>query len=321
MARRWAALLLSSTLSCNALVGFGELERDVAIQVPDAGAVGVEAGSDARVEEASCDPGTDFGPPVLVPGSLHAAGTTEAAPTLTDDELELFFERRAGAEGAIFSARRDSIDEPFGESAEVTELGSTGRSFAPTLTGDGLALFWSEQTVEGQTITAGAIMATRRLARDKRFGPPEPYRTPAETSIRVLPHVTGDGAELYFSVLEAPNVSRIHRSLRDDRSTYQAPARVAELAAGSASEGGVAMSRDGLTMFFASDRAGTLGGADVFMATRPSRAEAFTNIAHVPALSSPRSDRPGWLSRDGCRLYLGSDRASDGSLYVATRPR
>ena len=44
-----------------------------------------------------------------------------------------------------------------------------------------------------------------------------------------------------------------------------------------------------------------------------------TNLSEV---NSSQSEQPTWLSANGCRLYLQSDRATgDYNLYVATRPK
>jgi hypothetical protein len=60
---------------------------------------------------------------------------------------------------------------------------------------------------------------------------------------------------------------------------------------------------------------------DVWTATRKNRADAFDPPTRVVELSSKYLDGPTWLSPDGCRLYLLSDRASEGvyRIYVSAR--
>src|SRR5207249_823543 len=79
---------------------------------------------------------------------------------------------------------------------------------------------------------------------------------------------------------------------------------------GGTSDSAPVTSVDGLTLFFASDRAvGPGGGADVWVATRAALGAPFDTPRLAPELSSPAVDIPGWISPDGCRMYLSSDRA------------
>jgi hypothetical protein len=83
---------------------------------------------------------------------------------------------------------------------------------------------------------------------------------------------------------------------------------------------GVAVSKDGLTIFFGSMRTGGAGKLDVWTAHRSSRSEKFGAPAVVPPVNSALIDRPAFISADGGRLYLGSERGGAGDLYVATKP-
>jgi hypothetical protein len=103
-------------------------------------------------------------------------------------------------------------------------------------------------------------------------------------------------------------------------SRFGAPSAVAEInTAGLADEHPV-VSADGLTIFFSSTRPGGLGNIDVWTAARASSGDPFGTPMDVGAVSSSSKDIPDWISPDGCRLYLHSDR-NGGSPheYVATR--
>jgi hypothetical protein len=70
------------------------------------------------------------------------------------------------------------------------------------------------------------------------------------------------------------------------------------------------VSADGLWIYFASSRggAGAQGELDVWGAHRESLDSPFAAPVAVPELNSPSSDRPSWISNDGCRMYLTSTR-------------
>ncbi len=83
------------------------------------------------------------------------------------------------------------------------------------------------------------------------------------------------------------------------------------------------MDANDLTIFWGSNRPdyGSLGDFDILVARRTSPADPFAGIANAgAAVNSSALDLPGWVSLDGCRLYLESDRAGSRDLYVSSRP-
>ena len=91
----------------------------------------------------------------------------------------------------------------------------------------------------------------------------------------------------------------------------------------SANERQPSLSSDGLSMYFASDRAGGEGGMDLYVSTRASLADAWStpvNLGTVVNTSATESG-PG-IADDGLSLYFQSDRIGGlgvTDLYVATR--
>jgi hypothetical protein len=61
---------------------------------------------------------------------------------------------------------------------------------------------------------------------------------------------------------------------------------------------------------------------DIWIARRASVNDPFGAPANVSELNTANNDQPGWLSPDGCRLYLYSDRTGGvggTDLYIAER--
>lgn len=75
---------------------------------------------------------------------------------------------------------------------------------------------------------------------------------------------------------------------------------------------------DGLTIYFASARPGGMGGNDIWMATRPSRASAWGMPVHVPELSSPAADGAATMT-DPLVIVLDSDRGGSLDILIAQR--
>lgn len=85
-----------------------------------------------------------------------------------------------------------------------------------------------------------------------------------------------------------------------------------------------ALSVDGLTLFFASNRPGGHGGLDLWMTTRATSSQPWGPPENLgPLVNSPLRDVTPSLSSDGLTLYFSS-RRPDGrgkaDIWVATRP-
>ncbi|MBX3234332.1 MAG: PD40 domain-containing protein [Labilithrix sp.] len=321
---RWALLaVVLGTVACNALVGFDDFERAPAAPPPadddDDDDLAPDASADATAR--GCDPTKPFAEPVKLGGPVNTVSSYQNAPTLTDDELTIVFSRAIGQlQGKLLTATRASIDQDFGAPKEI-DVGGSAHSFSPTMTGDGLALFWSEyEDVQGDTIRRARILTARRASVDAAFGPPEAYREDAEP-LAFSPHVSRDGTELFLSLPEADTI-HLHRARRGFLGAYEAPTKLTELALDGVADGGVALTSDRLTLFFSSNRPGSAGVNDIWVTKRAAVESPFGAAKRVTELASPDADRPGWVSVDGCRLYMarGSEVTTIGAIYVATRP-
>ena len=83
------------------------------------------------------------------------------------------------------------------------------------------------------------------------------------------------------------------------------------------------ISRDGLSLYFASDRAGGFGGFDIWVSQRPSVNDPWGEPQNLgPNINTPSVENSPTLSPDGRRLYFQSDRPGgfgDLDLYVSER--
>jgi Tol biopolymer transport system component len=91
----------------------------------------------------------------------------------------------------------------------------------------------------------------------------------------------------------------------------------------SAQDNRPSITSDGLTIFFDSTRTGTLGGPDLYYATRSSASEPFEPAIHLRQLSSPGFDARPFISEDGSFLTFSSNRSGSESpapdLWFAAR--
>jgi hypothetical protein len=138
------------------------------------------------------------------------------------------------------------------------------------------------------------------------------------------PSLTQDLREIYF------NSKRDGGKGREDvwfatraRATdaWSAPQPASELNS-DARETGIALSPDGLTVWFSSDREGGVGGLDVYTATRSARSEPFRNATLVAELSSQGDELVSASDATGTSLYFArrEDEDDDYDLFLARRP-
>jgi hypothetical protein len=85
------------------------------------------------------------------------------------------------------------------------------------------------------------------------------------------------------------------------------------------SDEGASLTRDGLAVFFASDRPGGEGGLDIWTAVRATVTEPFGPPRPLGAVNSESIDLDPALSPDGRELFFSSARAGTQQLYRATR--
>ncbi|HXN21498.1 MAG TPA: hypothetical protein VOA41_01995 [Candidatus Dormibacteraeota bacterium] len=83
--------------------------------------------------------------------------------------------------------------------------------------------------------------------------------------------------------------------------------------------------RDGLEIFLASNRPGSIGGIDLWVSTRPTIHDAWSTPLNLgPTVNTLDDERAPYLSADGERLYFTSNRpgcCGGNDFYVITRKR
>jgi len=111
--------------------------------------------------------------------------------------------------------------------------------------------------------------------------------------------------------------------------TFGKPVNLGAIVNSPSSDYGACLSVDGLEMYFASERPGGFGAADVWVSTRRSTNDPWGQPANLGApVNSPYSESYPSLSSDGLALYFsdaysGTPRSGglgDGDIWMTTRP-
>ncbi len=263
-----------------------------------------------------------FSVPRLV-GELSDPGADEAEPTLSDDELEIYFKStRLEQRAQIFTATRTSRAQAWSVPSLVIELASAeGSTFSPELSRDGLTL-WLSSSRPGGPGGSDLYVATR-AARG------QPWSTPT-----IVTELSTAGCDIdpgplpehdQFIVTQCPDGDHNHLllSLRAQRlAPWGAPVYVTELNT-AAKEGDPAFASDGLALYFATTRDSPNGDdrADIWRTERTSLDAPFGAPVPVQELNILEvDDQDPWVSNDERHIMFSSTRdRSPREFYEAFR--
>lgn len=116
--------------------------------------------------------------------------------------------------------------------------------------------------------------------------------------------ISNDGRELYLYLDE--NNGDIYISNKINSETWSVPEPISSINTVS-KETSAALSPDDKVMFFASDRAGSFGGLDIYYCTKDRRGE-WTNVKNLgPEINTEENDDFPFIAQDGKTLYFSSE--------------
>jgi Tol biopolymer transport system component len=235
-------------------------------------------------------------------------------PQLTQDELTMVFaSRRTDGLGDIFETKRSTRADPWGAPRRL-EVSSASTDGDPALSPDGLIIVFGSNRPGGPGGGSDLWVATRKTLGDP-FGPPTAIPGVNSAFDEGDPYPSNDLTELWFSRTSATNV-HIYRSRGSLGGGLSAPELVPELAGEAADEQDMALSADGLIMYFTSNRSGSYA---IWLTQRATKNDPFTPPTLVSELASGTVDAPNWLSPDNCRLYMWTGRDGSFDIYLAQR--
>ena len=155
------------------------------------------------------------------------------------------------------------------------------------------------------------------------FGSPVPVAELASIAKTDNPTLTADLLEIFFTSLRDPTeTSFVWFATRPSRDVpFGAPAMVKEIQLASTGDMSPAISADGLTLWFGSDRPGGRGDLDIWATTRASRSLLWASPTNVAALNSAAKDIPRPLGHHGGVMPMSSQRATPDlyQTYLAAR--
>jgi Tol biopolymer transport system component len=300
------------------LAACGSVGEEKVVDAKLADAKDVDAPPDADTRR--CDPTKPFGAPIPLEGANSASN--DAWPTLTADELTVYFHSDRGGAGTlgsydVFVATRPSLTAAFGMPGPLANVNTSGPDECPSLTADGRFLY-VDRFASGTT--GWDIWVAQRANTTVDFGGPTRVDSlnsagnVREDNQFVLP----DNSAMYFETNRTGN-AEIFRAARNVGGTFETASSTLILAA--SDEISMAVTPDELTMYFASNATPTLGGYDIWMTKRSTTADGWGTPTHMTDLSTDTSDIVTWLSPDGCNIYLSRTVTGQADeIYWARKP-
>jgi hypothetical protein len=254
------------------------------------------------------------------PGVNEAAlnsPSLDLSPAITKNHLKMWFisNRPGGAGGQdIYTSSRASIAAPWTAPTVDRDLSSTSGETSIGTRTDGRELFFGTNRPGGQ---GGRDLWTVGLAGTKWL-PAVPVVELSSPSNDDTPTVRGDGLEVIFASDRPGTLGRgaLWRSKRGTlASAWSTPERIAELDTLFA-EANPALSDDGLTLYFSSDRLDGGGANDIWMAKRTDVGSSFGAPVNVTELNTAGAETAGDFTSDEFTLYYSTD-ANNSDIFRA----
>jgi hypothetical protein len=252
---------------------------------------------------------TAFGPAQVVTG-LRGDAYDVQDPSMTFEELELYFASPTGGLNDIWVATRIVATDSWGPSTMVAELSSPDNDQDPEISVDGLVMFLSSDRGGAGT----RLYVSQRRTRDTPWGQPVLLDTLGSSALDEAPALDRAQLKLVFaSVRGAASIPHLYTSTRQS---------AVELAALSSAweDTDPALFNEGRGVVFASRRASQGGTADLFQTARADVSAPFTSpIVPITELNTSFSEEDPWLSQDGRHILFVSDRDGRSRIYEARR--
>ncbi len=272
---------------------------------------------------------SEWSAPVHLPAPINSQYHELGGAQLSPDGLALYFgSDRPGGYGGndIWIARRECQECAWGDPVNAgPTINSAGGDGSVVFTPDGLTMFFS-----GGERAGGAgnndIWVTHRTDPGDDFAWSTPVNvgpgvnTPAhESGPAYVPAMNGSDANFYFDRDGHAFQTRV-----TEDGHVVAPVTPFALGDPTADVNDITVRADGRELIFFSSRPGGAGLADLWVATRQSLRDAWSEPRNLTALNTPGADLSPSLSWDGRTLFFSvsaSGRPSLGyqDIWMSTR--
>jgi WD40-like Beta Propeller Repeat len=280
---------------------------------------------------------SNWSPPVNL-GPVINSSSNDGNPAISKDGLTLYFaSNRPGGVGGndIWVAHRESLDSPW--SSAPLDLGPINTSFnevAPALSRDEHYLFFVSNRPGG--MGGPDIWVSFRqhvhddfgeFAWETPFNLGSPINTPfSDTQPSYFENEELGRPQLFFASNRTGGLGGFDMYMSELQAdgTFGPSTLLPELS-GPQNDFYTSVFRNGLEIFFASDRIGTLGGNDLWVSVRQNVFDPWSAPVDLGStVNSLSNDQAPAISSDGETLFFASDRPGGHGgidIYMTTRTK
>jgi Tol biopolymer transport system component len=269
---------------------------------------------------------TDWSAPVNL-GPVVNSALAETGPALSPDGLSLYLNRQVGGTLDIFVSQRATLTSDWGAPVNLgPTVNTTSPDFVTSFTPDGHWMILASGRPGG--FGGADLYQSYRADIHDDFA----WQTPTNLGANINTSASENGngifdngtvAQLFFASdrLGPAGSGDIYTSTRQPDGSWGPVSLVPELSS-PGTDNRPNLRADGLEIFFYSDRAGSLGGSDIWTSTRTDVTAAWSTPVNLGAtVNSTAGDTTPSLSADGRTLIFASGRpgGQGTDLYMMTR--
>jgi len=256
-----------------------------------------------------------FGSVSLFP-PLADTPASQADPTLTADELELYFSSNPNTDWDIWVVKRASSTAQWVAPSQVAELSSDYLDETPEVSADGLTIYFASAR-PGDAAAGEHLWVSHRATRTALWDPPVPVTDFVGGDTDLSPSLARDQLLMVFASLHGSDYDLYATTRTSTADKWGPPTPLTKLNS-SANDWDPALYRNGTSIVFASRRLNTANS--LFHATRATVTDEFS--APQPATElNVNDDSDHWLSDDGSHIVFDSRRGGGPiKIYEAFRP-
>jgi Tol biopolymer transport system component len=301
------------------MLACGQEQRVVGVREPPTSDANVSA---LDASDTQFDPATaTFGTPVLI-DALSDPDADETEPTLTGDELEIYFKSSRLGHGQIFVSTRADPHAAWSVPASVPELASPGLDYSPEITTDGTAMWFVSDRPGGRGDTD--IWFTTRAGRGEAWSSPVNVTEVNTPVCEIDPGPCPEHNWLIVTRCDERGYNHLFSSVRASAGDPWSDPQPTPGLNTTAKEGDPDFVDECRTLYFATTRDSPPGDnrADIWRTSRTALDRDFAPPVPVPGLNTAEFDEQDpWVSNDERHIVFASSRAGHGNrdLYEAWR--
>lgn len=238
---------------------------------------------------------------------------TDDDPTLTEDMLELYFNRSDD----IWWTTRPDVHSEWAPPVRNDQLSSTALDTSPKISRNGLTIFFASERTGAGTLGKEDVWTATRPARDVAWGN---FTLLTQLNSSSNDSAASPSADLLELVMHSKRSDGTHYNLyRSVRSSimeaWPPPAEIEELNMPPESSNPM-LTNDRLTIYFDSNRDDATVQSQLYVAHRPTKTSKFDTATPLDEVNGTLDDRDPWISADEKTLYFSSDRGGILGIYM-----